>query len=381
MLQHNELASRIEKEKSSTPHQPGSAATAPSADAGGSSAGSGAAEAAVQNVRKARSKAESAAAVAMTKVLADDQHNLSSFDKRGSNERELSDLYARWMDLVSARKGIVQKQILLGIAMVLGLLLFLLFFNSWLEKLLEKVKLDHRQGQTLRGVARVALQTLAVLLVLLIVFGPPSQLGTFIGLATAGLTVALKDFVVGFIGWFVLMGKNGIRLGDWVEINGVTGEVAEIGMFHTVLLETGNWTDSGHPTGRRVTFTNGYAIEGHYFNFSTSGQWLWDELLFSVPAGQNPRQLVEEIQKQVLEATQDSATQAEKEWQRSAGTRGLAAISAAPAINMRPGPGGIEVQVRYVTKANERYQLRTKLYQALVELLGGKGLPTPNPTN
>src|SRR5258707_13202588 len=92
-----------------------------------------------------------------------------------------------------------------------------------------------------------------------------------------------KDFIVGFLGWFVLMGKNGIRLGDWVEINGVTGEVVELGMFHTVLLETGNWTDSGHPTGRRVTFTNSFAIEGHYFNFSTSGQWLLDELQIVLP--------------------------------------------------------------------------------------------------
>ena len=43
-------------------------------------------------------------------------------------------------------------------------------------------------------------------------------------------------------------------------------------MFHTVLMETGNWSDAGHPTGRRVTFTNSFAIEGHYFNFSTSGR-------------------------------------------------------------------------------------------------------------
>ena len=64
--------------------------------------------------------------------------------------------------------------------------------------------------------------------VLLVIFGPPPNLGTFLGLAGAGLTVALKDFIVGFIGWFVLMGKNGIRLGDWVEINGVTGEVVEV---------------------------------------------------------------------------------------------------------------------------------------------------------
>src|SRR5262249_27165395 len=153
-----------------------------------------------------------------------------------------------------------------------------LFFSSWMQALVARLRLDRRQVQSLHGVTRVAFQVVTLLLILLVIFGPPSQLGTFLGLAGGGLTVALKDFILGFLGWFVLMGKNGVRLGDWVEINGVTGEVVELGMFHTVLLETGNWTDSGHPTGRRVTFTNGFAIEGHYFNFSTSGQWLWDEL-------------------------------------------------------------------------------------------------------
>ena len=134
--------------------------------------------------------------------------------------------------------------------------------------------MDRRQVATLRTVTR-------------------PQVGTILGLAGAGLTVALKDFIVGFLGWFVLMGKNGIRLGDWVEINGVTGEVVELGMFRTVLLEIGNWTDSGHPTGRRVTFTNSFAIEGHYFNFSTSGQWLWDELQVILPSGQDPYPIVD----------------------------------------------------------------------------------------
>ena len=84
------------------------------------------------------------------------------------------------------------------------------------------------------------------------------------------------------------MGRNGIRVGDWVEINGVGGEVVEISLLRTTLLETGNWTDSGHPTGRKVTFVNSFAIEGHYFNFSTSGQWLWDELTVSVRAARIP---------------------------------------------------------------------------------------------
>ena len=376
--QHDALAAQIEAEKYNSPDLAAHSSLSAPADR----ATENLADAVARNVRKTRSRDESKVALAMTKTISSDQHNLSSLDKRAENEKGLSADYAQWMGLVSVREGSVLKRMLIGVAIILGILLIGIFFNTWLEKLLGTLKLDRRQVQTLRAVARVTLQVLAVLLVLLVILGPPTQLGTFIGLATAGLTVALKDFIVGFLGWFVLMGKNGIRLGDWVEINGVTGEVVEIGMFHTVLLETGNWTDSGHPTGRRVTFTNSYAIEGHYFNFSTSGQWLWDELQVTIPEGRDPFPLVEAIQKKVMEATQDSAEQAEREWQSAAASHELSSISAAPAINMRPAPMGIEVQVRYVTRANERYQLRTKLYQALVELLGrssSRVLPSEKP--
>ena len=73
-------------------------------------------------------------------------------------------------------------------------------------------------------------------------------------------------------------GTNGVRVRDWVEIDGVGGEVVKIGLFRTWLLETGNWTAHGHPTGGKVSFLNGYAIRGKYFNFSTVGQWMWDEI-------------------------------------------------------------------------------------------------------
>jgi small-conductance mechanosensitive channel len=375
--QHNALSSQIEAEKLNTPDL-----AAHSTLAGAATEDSGnSADTLAKSVRKARSHSESKDALAMTKAIADDQHNLSSLDKRAENEKSLSELYSQWVGLVSVREGNVLKRISTGVAMILVILLFGLFFDTWLEKLLGTLKLDRRQVQTLRAVTRVSLQVLAVLFVLLVTMGPPTQLGTFIGLATAGLTVALKDFIVGFLGWFVLMGKNGIRLGDWVEINGVSGEVVETGMFHTVLLETGNWTDSGHPTGRRVTFTNSFAIEGHYFNFSTSGQWLWDELQITIPPGRDPFPLVDAIQKKVLEATQDSTKQAEMEWQHAAGMRDVASISATPAINVRPGAAGIDIQVRYVTRANERYQLRNKLYQSAVELLGGKSMQISSTEN
>jgi hypothetical protein len=297
---------------------------------------------------------------------------LTNVDERIEDQRRLAETYRKWMEVVAAQEGAVVHRGLRGAGIIVGILLIGIFFDSWSKRLLGKVKLDARQAETLHAVISTALQIIALGLILLVIFGPPGQLGTFLGLAGAGLTVALKDFIVSFFGWFVLMGRNGIRLGDWVEINGVTGEVAELGMFHTVLLETGNWTDSGHPTGRRVTFTNNFAIEGHYFNFSTSGQWLWDELTLVVDSSQSPYPIVDAIQKTVLEATSQSAGEAEKEWKNAAHSRNVGALSAAPAINLKPVSGGVEIAVRYITRANERYAMRSKLYQAAVSLISKK---------
>jgi small-conductance mechanosensitive channel len=255
---------------------------------------------------------------------------------------------------------------------VILVLIAMLLLDRWLQHLLNNPKLDRRQVETLRSIARVTLRVVAVIVVLLIIVGLPTQFGTMIGIVGAGLTVALKDFIVAFFGWLILMGRNGIRLGDWVEINGVSGEVAELGMFHTVLLETGNWSDPGHPTGRRVTFTNSFAIEKHYFNFSTSGQWLWDELQVVVPAGRDPYSIVDALTKQVVEATAESVRQAEQEWQRAVPAQRGKVFSGKPGVNVKPVVGGVEIAIRYITRANERFLLRAKLYQAAVDLLGEK---------
>jgi small-conductance mechanosensitive channel len=352
---HDSIKQQIEAQRKESPG-PIAAASAASASTGGQPA--------------APSQEESAAMVKTTKHRAADQKMVANLGKRIDNEKQLANVYGKWIESVSTEQRSVLNGALRGLLIILAIAIVGLFVDGWIESLLGKMSMDRRQVETLRTVTRVSLQIVAVLLILLVIFGPPRQLGTFLGLAGAGLTVALKDFIIGFFGWFVLMGKNGIRLGDWVEINGVTGEVVQLGMFHTVLLETGNWTDSGHPTGRRVTFTNSFAIEGHYFNFSTSGQWLWDELQIVLPAGYNPYPIVDAIQKKVLEATSESAREAEQEWKSAAKSRDMTALSAAPAINVKPVIGGTQISVRYITRANERSQLRAKLNHAAVDLLG-----------
>jgi small-conductance mechanosensitive channel len=315
------------------------------------------------------------AVITSLRRLSERQKNLADLDKRIQDHQDLADVYGNWIGLVQSRqkttiRGIIQSALLL-LLVVLSVYLADLAVDRFFSDLIP----DRRRLRTLRVVVSFVVQAAGILLVLFVLFGMPSQMPTILGLAGAGLTVALKDFIVAFFGWFALMGRNGIRVGDWVEIQGVVGEVAEIGLLRTVLLETGNWNDAGHPTGRKVAFVNSFAIEGHFFNFSTSGQWLWDELQIMVPSAQNPYPIVDAIQQLVTTATEANARMAEEEWQRATHER-MHSVSAAPAINLRPTPSGVDVHVRYITRAHERYATRTRLYQEIVALLQKRAAET-----
>lgn len=311
----------------------------------------------------------SEAALASLRHFSEDQKAVSDLDKRIEDQRELADVYQSWERLIAMRQRVALHGILQSALWILLIVLLVYLAGRIIDRYFVELSADKKWLITLRAVVRFTVQAVGVLLIAFVIFGMPSQMPTVLGLAGAGLTVALKDFIVGFVGWFVLMGRNGIRVGDWVEINGVGGEVVEISLLRTTLLETGNWTDSGHPTGRKVTFVNSFAIEGHYFNFSTSGQWLWDELTVSVPGGQNPYPVIEAIQKLVVKETEANARMAEEEWQRASSHYQVQSFSAKPAINLRPSSGGVEVHVRYITRAQQRQATRASLYENIVKAL------------
>ncbi|MGH9775385.1 MAG: mechanosensitive ion channel domain-containing protein [Candidatus Acidiferrales bacterium] len=338
-------------------------------------------EAIHQEIQKSSSEISNASpskkpeTLARIRRLSEKQKSLAEFDKRIDDLHALAGAYSAWSQYLQARQRIYLRGLLVSAFWILLVAVLALVTGQVFQHFFFGLAPERRVLLTLRSVLRFAVQALGIVIILMIVFGVPTQFATALALAGAGLTVALKDFIVGFFGWFVLMGRNGIRAGDWVEINGVTGEVEEVGLLRTILLETGNWTDASHPTGRRVTFVNSFAIEGHYFNFSTSGQWMWDQLELQVPADLEPYKIADAIQKMVAAETESNARLAEAEWQRSTPTRGLRSFSAQPALSVQPSGLGVNILVRFITRANERYEVRSRIYRAMIELLHRKNVP------
>ena len=218
LAQHDDLKQRVQKEES----QKQVARAQASGLRKNAAAGGG-------------SKEATADAVNSLKHFSNDQRLLADFGKRIQDQQDLGNVYGNWVDMVAIQQRADVHGMLRSVLWIL-LIVALGYGASRLVDHFLTAKEEKKHLFSLRAVLRFALQALVVLLVAFVVLGAPSQTPTVLGLAGAGLTVALKDFIVGFFGWFVLMGRNGIRVGDWVEINGVVGEVIEISLLRTVLM-------------------------------------------------------------------------------------------------------------------------------------------------
>ncbi|MBW4050710.1 MAG: mechanosensitive ion channel [Proteobacteria bacterium] len=312
--------------------------------------------------------------IALIQRISSDRIMLRILALRDRDMGGLAAAYARWGALEDAAVRADLHRLIASCLWIVLTMASAFFLNRVIERLFGRLAVERKQKATLQAVLQISARLLAVIAILMIIFGAPHNLSTVLGLAGAGLAIALQDFILSFMGWFVLMGRHGIRVGDFVEIttnsfSGVRGEVVEITLFRTVLLETGNANEPGHHTGRKVAFMNMYAVTGYYFNFSTSGQWLWDELQVAIPRGENPYPIGGRIRAIVAGATEGQTQQAEREWKNVSARYGTRSFSAGPTVTIRASDSGATAVVRYITRADERPAMRNRLSQEITKLL------------
>ena len=329
------------------------------------------AETSEANAAAKTAEESSTARVKELQGLATQRTILSIVDDRLSAQQQLAALYVRWGDQIELQHKIILRLMLRSLALI-AIIVLLTILASWaLQMAFVRMSRDGRERQTPHILLNRATEAIGLLLVLVVIFGPPRQMATILGVATAGLILVFRDFILALCGCLVLRGRNGIRAGDRVQIEEIRGEAVEIGLFRTLLLETGNETTNGHPAERLVSFLNGYAIRGKYFNFSTAGQWIWDEIKVSIPPGVSANPLIDLIHEAVARATESDAMLAEEAWRRATREKGLPHLSATPSVDIRPTSEGVDIVVRYVTRAAERLETNNRMFETVVELMHG----------
>jgi hypothetical protein len=140
------------------------------------------------------------AAISTYRTLTTLQKRMSGFDSRIRNQQDLAGIYGQWTLLASTRERGLLHSLFLTLGWMLLILLAILIADHFMERVFNRLEPDQKKLLTLRAVAHMATRTAGLIVILLLIFGVPSQMATVLALAGAGLTVALKDFIVGFFG-------------------------------------------------------------------------------------------------------------------------------------------------------------------------------------
>lgn len=123
---------------------------------------------------------------------------------------------------------------------------------------------------------------LAVLLGLVLLarvwFRSFSGLATFLGLASAGIAIALRELIANIAGWFYIILRRPFVLGDRIELAGVRGDVVDIRVLGFSLMEVGKWVAADQSTGRIVHMPNGKVFSEHIANYTSGTDHIWEEV-------------------------------------------------------------------------------------------------------
>jgi small-conductance mechanosensitive channel len=213
---------------------------------------------------------------------------------------------------------------------------------------------------------------IVVLLVLSLTFITHlSSFATFAGLLTAGLAVAMQSVLVSVVGYFILIGKYGVRVGDRVQIGDVYGEIIDIGLIRMHLLELAAKGPLG-PTGRVVAFANSIVFQasGGLFRQIPGVNFAWHELTLSLPRGSDYVALKDQLVgalTAIVESHRGEIVRQAETIRRT--TSSSAAADIAPQVQLQFSAAGVDAKVRYPVPLNRMVEVDERVSKALHEIV------------
>ncbi len=199
-----------------------------------------------------------------------------------------------------------------------------------------------------------------------------STFATFAGLLTAGVAVAMQSVLVSVVGYFFLIGKYGIRVGDRIQIGTVVGEVIDIGLVRMHLMELNSNGPLG-PTGRVVAFANlvVFQASGGLFKQIPGVNLSWHESTLNLPAVEDYRALKEKLQSavsSVLAKHQVEFQRQSREIERSTST--LAANESTAWVQMHLLDGRMVAVIRYPVHLEDAADIDEQVGEAVLKVIG-----------
>lgn len=208
---------------------------------------------------------------------------------------------------------------------------------------------------------------LSILLLTIVYSDKLSGLTVALGVAGAGIAFALQEVIVSFAGWIAIMFGGFYKTGDRVQLGGIKGDVMDIGVLRTTIMETGQWVDGDLYNGRIVFIANSFVFKEPVFNYSGDFPFLWDEIKLPIQFGSN-YDLASEIFVQVgKEVAGDLSQKSLEEWNVLQNKYRLEDAQTDPMVSLIATDNWVEFTLRYIVDYKKRRITKTKLFTQILK--------------
>jgi len=276
-----------------------------------------------------------------------------------------------WRDAVRHEYRDALEALVVRLGILLAMLAVVFAGGELWRRLVLRYTSEPRRRYQLLLVRRLTLWTLVVVIVGLTFVTELSSFATFAGLLTAGVAVAMQSVLVSIVGYFFLIGKYGIRVGDRVQIGTVSGEVIDLGLVRMHLMELSSQGPLG-ATGRVVAFANSIVFQasGGLFKQIPGVNFAWHETTVRLPLAADHTALKEKLMAAVTEVVKEFHEEIVRQTKQIEQTTASSSVGdALPQVQLHFSAAGVDALVRYPVQLQHEAEIDERVSQELMKVI------------
>jgi small-conductance mechanosensitive channel len=253
-------------------------------------------------------------------------------------------------------------KVIIGVAGVLVILVLVHLLQRTLTKSIENNDLLYRM--------RKSLAFLGYILAILFLAGEFSnQLHSVmvaLGVASAGIAFALQEVIVSIAGYLAISFGRFFKIGDRIQLSGTVGDVIDVGVFSTTLMEIGEWVKSDQYSGRVVRVANSFVFTEPVYNFSADFPYLWDEIVLPIKYSSDIPMARSILQQAAEDVVSEYTQPAQAHWKEMYKKYHLEHENIDPVVTLIANDNWLEFTLRYIVDYKKRRIIKDNLFEEII---------------
>jgi len=208
---------------------------------------------------------------------------------------------------------------------------------------------------------------LVIILILVVFSDRLSGFTVALGVAGAGIAFALQEVIASVAGWLAILFGGFYKTGDRVQLGGIKGDVIDIGVLRTTVMEIGQWVNADLYNGRIVRIANSFVFKEPVFNYSTDFPFLWDEIRLPVQFGSDYQQMKNMLNSVAAEIVGGYTATARQEWAGMVKKYMIEDASTEPMVTLAANDNWVEFTLRYTVDFKKRRSTKDLLFTRILD--------------